>query len=113
MKGPKELFCERHVCRHTKITTARGEAFHVLHFHLRQLGELVFVFWDQCSQGHVVVVGLLLPFNHDRIDAAVGVLVGLGREIRQLLCRCIPLVKDGDLGADGSRHKSFRNVQRG
>ena len=67
---------------------------------------------DHGAQRHVVVVGLLLTFNHDRIDAAVGVLVSLSGEVRQLLCRCIPLVKDGDLGADGGRHGSFRNGQR-
>ena len=58
--------------------------------------------------GKCIVVSFLLTLNHNRVDPAVGVFVGLSREIGQLLS-FIPLLQDGDVRANGNRHETFHN----
>ena len=47
MQGSKKLVGEGHVSHNVKVFCTGGEALHVLHFHLRQLGEFLGLIWDQ------------------------------------------------------------------
>ena len=76
VQGGEELLGEGHVGHDAQVVGTGGEALHVLQLHAGQLGQLIGLVGQQGAQGDVVVVGFLLTLDHDRVDAAVGVLVG-------------------------------------
>ena len=99
----KEFFGEHHVRLDPQVAAAGGEAFHVLHFHPRQLRQFVLLIRDQAAEGDVIVVGFLLALDHDGVDAAVGILVSLGGEIRQR----VQALQHSCLGCVEGRHRTW------
>jgi len=80
-KWREKLMGKWHICRHTEIVAAGHEAFHVVELHPCQEGELLCLVWQEGANSDVIVVGLLLTLDHDRIDSTIGVLVGLSCEV--------------------------------
>ena len=64
MQRLKKLLGECEVRFNTQVTATGGEAFHVLHLHPRQLGQLLLLIGDQGAQGDVIVVSFLLTLNY-------------------------------------------------
>ena len=85
VQGREEFLGKGHVCGHAKVVGTGSETLHVLDLHAGEAAQLFSLIRDQGANRYVVVVGFLLTFDHDRIDAAVGILVKLAAEVGELV----------------------------
>ena len=109
VKGFEKLLGEGKIGFNPEVASAGGEALHVLHFHPRQTLEFLGLFGDQRAQGDVVVVGFLFALDHDGVDPAVGVFVGLGCEIGQ----CVLALQHGCFRCIEGRHRTLSTTFSG
>ena len=103
VQGLEECLGKHHVRLDPQVSATGGEAFHVLHFHPRQLRQFVLLIRDQTAEGNVIVMSLLLALDHDGVDAAVGILVSLSGEIRQR----VQALHHSCLGCVEGRHRTW------